>query len=484
MNAQVRNWRRPAQTVLASAALALAAVTAGPGGAAQAQQAGGQPPACAQPPSPTPPAPSPTTITSIEQAYYCVFTNYYSGPELDDQTLLAGAFAGLTQELDQLGLDQPDATMPALTGNHDSDWAAFAAVYDQVVSHAHPSAAQQQDLAAATMTGMIASLHDDHAIWEYQETPPGWKPGDEYDLGISTSPFFLLTDSAPAEALPPLYVTRTNPGSPAASAGIRPGDVIESVNGTPPFADGQLSPGAISPLALNAYPLPAHVTLQLQRPATGHTWTVTLTPALYTGSAPPVSATLMNGNIAYVALPQFSGGAITQAMSAIASLGKQAHLRGLILDLRGNTGGSPDAEATLLGAFEHGQAISYDCDVQGNCTANYPDASTPLLHLPLVVLTSRNCFSACEAFSGAVKDLHLGTLVGTRTAGIVSGPLSGYLLDDGSVLGLPAKHELSADHEIINGIGVAPDYYIPLTAWDVSTGHDPDLAKALTLLRG
>jgi hypothetical protein len=34
------------------------------------------------------------------------------------------------------------------------------------------------------------------------------------------------------------------------------------------------------------------------------------------------------------------------------------------------------------------------------------------------------------------------------------------------------------------GIGVAPDYDIPLTARDLSTGHDPDIAKALTLLGG
>jgi hypothetical protein len=59
-----------------------------------------------------------------------------------------------------------------------------------------------------------------------------------------------------------------------------------------------------------------------------------------------------------------------------------------------------------------------------------------------------------------VKDLRLGTLVGTRTSGIVSGPAAAYLLDDASLLTLPAKHELSADHELINGIGVAPDYYL------------------------
>lgn len=105
-----------------------------------------------------------------------------------------------------------------------------------------------------------------------------------------------------------------------------------------------------------------------------------------------------------------------------------------------------------------------------------------MLHLPLVVLTSRDCASACDAFSGAVKDLHLGTLVGTRTWGAVSGPVSDYALDDGSFMGLPAKHEVGADHEIINGIGVAPDYYLPMTAWDLSTGHDPDTAKALALL--
>jgi carboxyl-terminal processing protease len=104
------------------------------------------------------------------------------------------------------------------------------------------------------------------------------------------------------------------------------------------------------------------------------------------------------------------------------------------------------------------------------------------VHLPLVVLADRNCASACDAFSGAVKDLRVGTLVGTRTSGIVAGPAMGFVLEDGSLLSLPAEHELGASHETINGIGVAPGYYVPLTARDVSTGHDPDVAKALTLL--
>ena len=130
---------------------------------------------------PTAPPLHPTTVTTIGQAYYCVFAHYYAGPVLDDRVLLAGAFAGFTQELDRLGMDQPGAAMPALTGHRDSDWTAFAAVYQKVTSQLRASPAQRQELAAATMTSIIASLHDNHARWSYPAPLPGSVPGD---LGI------------------------------------------------------------------------------------------------------------------------------------------------------------------------------------------------------------------------------------------------------------------------------------------------------------
>jgi carboxyl-terminal processing protease len=440
----------------------------------------GPPPCASQLPSAPPPS-SPTTVTTIGQAYYCVFAHYYAGPVLDDRGLLAAAFAGFTQELDRLGMDQPDATMPALTGNRGRDWAAFAAVYQKVTSQLRPSPAQRQALAAATLTAMIASLHDNHARWDYPAPPPGDVAGN---LGITTSPAPYVADIAPQEALPPLFVTAVAPGSPAASHGVRPGDVIISVNGAPPFAGGIISAGVMN-LLYGPYPRPGRVTVRLHRPATGRTWTVTLAPAL--NQAPPspgVSPQLLHADIAYVQLTGFFPGAADLVLQAISNLAPRAKLHGLILDLRGNTGGSPAEVSQLLGAFTHGAAYIYLCDVHGSCTATHTDTDVPLLHLPLVVLTDRNCISACEAFSGAVKDLRLGTLVGTRTGGILSGPAAPYLLNDASLLTLPPKHALGADHEIIDGIGVAPDYYLPLTAQDLSTGHDPDITKALTLLSG
>ncbi|GGK73208.1 hypothetical protein Sme01_07140 [Sphaerisporangium melleum] len=86
------------------------------------------------------------------------------------------------------------------------------------------------------------------------------------------------------------------------------------------------------------------------------------------------------------------------------------------------------------------------------------------------------------ALVGAVKDLGIAPLVGTRTAGAISGPAGGYLLDDGSMLGLPQVRHLGPDREIIDTIGVPVDHYAPLTALDLATGRAPALAKALTLL--
>ncbi|MEU8379337.1 S41 family peptidase, partial [Streptosporangium sp. NPDC048865] len=103
--------------------------------------------------------------------------------------------------------------------------------------------------------------------------------------------------------------------------------------------------------------------------------------------------------------------------------------------------------------------------------------------LPLAVLTDRGCASACEHFGSAVKDLRLGHLVGTRTAGAISGPAQAYLLADNTLLSLPARYHLGPNREVIDRVGVPPDHHVPLTPKDAAAGRDPALAKALTLLR-
>ncbi|GAA0821772.1 hypothetical protein GCM10009525_09130 [Streptosporangium amethystogenes subsp. fukuiense] len=456
-------------------AVALAAlIGSGTAGASADRAAGDRPPACTPPSGPSgPPALKPTTVTTIEQAYRCVFANYYSGPVLDSRTLLVPAFAALTQELQRRGLDRPNATLPALTGRRDADWAAFRSVHQKVVDTLPAAPEVRQAVAEATMRGMVKSLDDNHANWN-RPTPDGMS------LGARLSGLRPPGVADPA-ATPPFFITDVLPEGPAAKAGIRPGDELVSVDGVPLVVNGVLSQGVLDGLA--GLPAGKAIRLTLRRPSTGGTVTASVTPAPVSGSEPKVSSRLLSGSVAYVKLPAFFPGAADKVLAAIASLREKAPLRGVVLDLRGNGGGSPQEVARLLGAWTRGKTTSYWCDVRDHCTANRSDDTVPLLGLPLVALTDRGCASACDSFTSTVKDLRLGTLVGTRTAGAVSGPGAGYLLDDGSVLILPRFHEIGANREVVNTIGVVPDHQAPTTSADLSAGRDPGVAKALTLLK-
>jgi carboxyl-terminal processing protease len=203
-------------------------------------------------------------------------------------------------------------------------------------------------------------------------------------------------------------------------------------------------------------------------------------PELFDGTPPPLfTSKKLPGDIASISLRGFVPDAAEQIFQALQDMGS---VKGLVLDLRGNGGGSPDAVRKLVSALVHDKTYSSWCDRNGQCTPNRTDDSVALLNLPLAVLTDRDCASACDAFSSAVKDLKLGTLIGTRTAGAVSGPAGGYVLADNSFIGFPEIHEKGANGEVINGVGVAPDIYLPRTAEDLSKGRDPGLAKALAVL--
>lgn len=462
-------WR---PLVLTAAALAVAATLTGAGvGVANSRSAGpDRPQACAEPnPDQPPPAPSAATLTTIGQVYYCIFDNYYSGPVLDSRTLLVPAFAALTQEMQHRGFDQAGATLPALTGRKDADWAAFSKVYKRIAA-ALPDDETRGAVAAAAIQAMVDELNDNHARWMTKSVP---------NLMGMTLAGLVPPGDVDRAAKDPLYVNGIAPAGPAAAAGIKLGDEILAVNGAPLFINGVFNEGVVAQLLETTEGTAFEVTAR--RPVTGETFTTTVTAARAPGPQRGVESRLVDGNIAYVTLPGFRQELADQVLAAIASLRSQTELRGVILDLRGNGGGDPNAVSKLLGALAHGKITSYWCDVKGKCTPNRTNDSVELLNLPFVALTDRRCASACDSFSSAVKDLKLGKLVGTRTAGAVSGPGSVYLLDNGTALSLPKNHEIAANKEVVNTVGVAPDYYAPTTAADLSAGRDPGLDKAVSL---
>ncbi|GAB1819060.1 S41 family peptidase [Herbidospora sp. RD11066] len=406
-----------------------------------------------------------TTIDVVEHAYFCILDTYDGTATMDTRSLLTAGFAALTRRLDHAGRDLPVATMPALTGDRKADWAAFETTFREITDMVPDL---REELTEITLRALVAALDDRHATWTHQDKRhPDAYDGDGYGLGLDTG-----TTS-------PLFITAITGGA-AQAAGLRPGDVIETVSDGAPFIDGAPS-SALRP----EYPEARPVRLRVFRQSTGRRWSVTLQPGLFPrdpAGLRVVQSRLLD-DVAYVRMTAFTPDSANRVLRAITRLRTSRTLSGVVLDLRGNEGGVLLESTRLLSAFVHGATTGYHCTADDTCQAIPTDDTVDLLHLPLVVLADRGCASTCEHFASAVKDLHLGRLVGTRTAGMISGPVQTYLLANNTLLHLPTRHHLGPDREVIDGIGVAPDHYASPTPEDAATGRDPTLTKGLTLLR-
>jgi carboxyl-terminal processing protease len=366
-------------------------------------------------------------------------------------------------------------TLPSLLGDRDVDWQIFANTYGAIALLLPQSASVQQALAELALFGMAESLHDGHLSY--------WLPAQEKinlaqltsampvpTLGIVTSP---ITATATT-----VFVTDVLPHTPASLAGLRPGDIIEQVDGQPVFSQGHET------AALAAVTTPAlatSVSVTIMRPSTGAQITVSLQPRLLL--APTVTARELPGAIAYVKLYDFSANAAAQVFAALRTLRLGAAPRGLVLDLRGNPGGAEEQAVRVLSAFVHHAVVGYEVDGDGRRDALRTADTVLLLHMPLVVLTDGGSASSSELVAAAVRDLHLGLVVGSHTAGDLAAAYF-YSLSDGSALEITQFHVLGALGETVDGIGIAPNQQVAATAHDLSAGDDPVIDRAVQDIEG
>jgi carboxyl-terminal processing protease len=198
--------------------------------------------------------------------------------------------------------------------------------------------------------------------------------------------------------------------------------------------------------------------------------------------APSVTARELGHGIAYVRLFEFSADASSQVFTAIKRLHLGTTLRGVVLDLRGNPGGTESQAVEILSAFDRNAVVGFEVQGSGKRAALSTDNAIPYLHVPLVVLTDSDSASASEVVAAAVRDLHLGEVVGGRTAGELAGAYF-YSLSDGSSLEITAFHVLGPKGERIDGVGVPPNQQIMASAGQLSAGHDPVIDQAVHDIR-
>jgi carboxyl-terminal processing protease len=264
------------------------------------------------------------------------------------------------------------------------------------------------------------------------------------------------------------------PGSPAARAGLRAGDLIVRVNGHDVTTATQ-----DQAVALLRGRAGTRVTLGIQRAGVHGIFTVVVTRAHL--SIPDVTSRMI-GDIAYVRLAQFGANTGSALSAALGRLLAQ-HPRGLVLDLRDNPGGYISSAVDVNSQFlPAGRVILWEQNSRHQLDAPLRSlGGGQALSLPMAVLVNDGTASAAEITAGALQDYHRATIVGITTYGKGSVQQE-YPLPDGSSLRVTVRLWLTPHKHLIQDRGVVPDIVVDSPVSDGS-GHDLQLARALRFLR-
>ncbi len=278
-------------------------------------------------------------------------------------------------------------------------------------------------------------------------------------------------------------------GSPAQLAGVRPGDVIEQVDGR---SVAGLSMHQIS--ARIAGEAGQAVVLTVVNPQDGVGREVKI-----------VRASMKLNNVSWQWLP---GTRLAHVRIAIFSDGESADLRkalveiaqgageGVILDLRNNPGGVLEEAVLTASLFLKAGTVLWKKDARGIITPVPVRPGAVAGEIPLVVLINGGSASDSEIVAGALRDSHRATLVGETTFGTGT-VLSQFPLNDGSALLLAVQEWLTPDKHSIWHRGIEPDVKTPasvsipplrpasereMTAEQLQSSGDAQLLKAMEVL--
>ena len=147
------------------------------------------------------------------------------------------------------------------------------------------------------------------------------------------------------------------------------------------------------------------------------------------------AAYMIDDNFGYILISKFGRTTHVELLNAIAQLNHQK-CKGLIIDLRDNTGGYMEAATRMVNEFlPEGKLIVYTQGRKYPRLEEYANGTGSCQQTPLVVLVNEGSASASEIFAGAIQDNDRGTIVGRRSfgKGLVQQPID---FSDGSAIRL------------------------------------------------
>lgn len=147
------------------------------------------------------------------------------------------------------------------------------------------------------------------------------------------------------------------------------------------------------------------------------------------------AAYMINDKFGYVKVNKFGETTYPELLVALAQL-SQANCKGMIIDLRGNTGGYMAAAIQMVNEFLPNNKLIVYTEGRKSPRENYTSNGTGSSQtIPLIVLMDEGSASASEIFAGAIQDNDRGTIIGRRSfgKGLVQQPIE---FSDGSAIRL------------------------------------------------
>jgi carboxyl-terminal processing protease len=334
---------------------------------------------------------------------------------------------------------------------------------------------------------MIAPLNDPHTrVYSPEEKFDWWRP-----RFVTVGLVIREIEGAPT-------VVQVDPQSEPARAGIRPGDVIESVDGVSAWEliQKQLKNQSLSTASRSARFRAVAGVLEGQdgtivrvgwRNKDGKTRSGNFTR--HWNQRELGFQLSRNHKFLVLEIEGFTDTLVSELLRALKN--KLPKAEGVVLDLRRNGGGNAEAMSETadlflgrgadLGGFTDRAGTTFQLITRS--AALFPFSLNPKPNLPLVVLVSERTSSAAEILAAALQAKGRARIIGTPTCGCVLAIRSRYTLPDEGVLDVSEFDYRTASGIRLERLGVQPDFVVLPKRSDLYTNRDRALDAALEMLR-
>ncbi len=195
-----------------------------------------------------------------------------------------------------------------------------------------------------------------------------------------------------------------------------------------------------------------------------------------------VASEMLEDDIGYLYISNFTNSTPAQFEEQLAQLQEQG-MKGLMLDLRGNPGGTVES-VTEIAEYLIPEGLVFYMQYPDGSRKDYSVDGSNYIQLPIAVLVNNNSASASEILASAIQESGAGTVIGTQTygKGVVQ---TMYPLRDKTAVKLTVSEYFTRNGNSINGVGVTPDRVVEYDedSYNEEKNLDNQMEEAIRVLQ-